>query len=589
MPRNTVALGVHVPVMQPGGGVAFDPVRTMEGFARIQNELNQNRLFQQSFAARQRFGEIVAQAPDIETGYNMALKDPLAAPFAVQQLNEYRQGMLAQRQYNESLGRDARTGLEAVMKAAPQAFIDPAGYEKTMKAYFSTIPKDAQGQAVTGFNLVHSALFDGLEGMNADQQRREIQKRSIGLGIGSGALSADTVHSLWGFPAAGETSIPDPAGGPDIPGVRTAPIGGEAPSFLPYGTLPTGPAPGGVLPVAPTTGPRSEAVPTPAPADTGAVLTQTASADVPTGGEDQVLPSPGDYVAPASTAMPAADTSGAGPSQLVTPTQAAAAGRGGGEAQIAQAGDQRPYAHGLSFQQEQDIRLGSEQAKAISEDIDSDARSLPGVANRLNALQDALKDFPAGGWASSRANIAQWIQGAGHALGINPAQVDEWSRNIVGGKMEAQQVFHSLINQYAIESLKNVAQGTGRVMKSEVEQFLNAISENTDPRAIETLLNTQGRRILQINADRINKFIPYRNAIESGQLRGYKPQDFFKWYATNSNINELPTTFQGIPIGPRDPMEAKTVPEMSGPGHYWNPSTNSFSPTAPTAPATGGP
>jgi hypothetical protein len=245
----------------------------------------------------------------------------------------------------------------------------------------------------------------------------------------------------------------------------------------------------------------------------------------------------------------------------------------------------------MPLEQKQMTEKGAESYKEISDEMDSNAVALPNIANRLNTLQDALKDFPAGGWASSRANLAQWVQGAGHALGIDPHQVDQWSQNITGGKMEAQQVFHSLINQYAIEQLKNVAQGTGRVMKSEVDQFLTAISENTDPRAIETLLNTQGRRILQINADRINKFVPYRNATEAGQIPGYKPQDFYKWHSANTDIKNLPTDFMGISIGPRDVSEAKGVTGMSGPGHYWNPSggpqgTGGFSPAPPATPDT---
>ena len=542
MPRNTVALGVRGPTLAEGGGGInpLMPIQALEGISRVQNMQNQNRLFQMEMAGRQRFGEILSQNSDEQAAFAQAMQDPVAAPYAMTQIQGYRASLLAQRQINESIGKDVHTGLEAIMKAAPQAAFDPQGYQNTLNAYYMAIPKDAREAARVPFQYIQTSMFGGLDNMTPQQQNAEISKRAMGLGIGSGAMTPDSVRNIMGLPAPGVDTFTG-SGGESIPVVRNVPLAGPGAGQVNFSRIPMpgeGPVPG---PTAPTTPGGANAL---APPTAGTLVTP-----------------PGSPLAP-PVPTPVATSAAAAPGQSM---------------------------HGPTLEQQKITEQGAQQVGRMYEDIGNDSKAIPVVASRLNALQDALKDFPAGGWASSRGNIATWIQGFGHAMGVDPTTVDKWTQDITGGKMEAQQVFHAMVNQYAIDQLKQVAQGTGRVMQAEVMSFLNAISENTDPRAIEKMLNTQGRQILQISADRVNKFAPFMRDSEAGKIEGFRPQDFYNWYGSKSlDIGKLPSSYGGIDISPRDIAEAKGVP---GRKVYYQPGSGTvgLAPPGPVRPSPASP
>lgn len=600
MPRNTVALGVRVPQYEGSSINPLAPVQMMEGFARIQNMQNQNRLFQQEFAAKQRIGEIMSIAKDPETGYAMAMQDPVAAPFAPQAFSAFRTGMLALRQYNESIAKDARTGFDAVIKSAPMGFYNPALFQSVMQAQFSMIPKDAQDQASTAFNLLQKGLFTRPPGMTDQQYNSQIQQNFMALGIGSGAIDPEKAHAFWGVPAPGEVKVPGPYG--ETPAFRSVdpmtgresiqtvqPLPGQEPPPAPAPAPATAPATATTIP-----GPQSSAEPT--ATDTSAGTGQQAS-NVPTGQQDTVIPSPGDYTAPASAVEPAAYTGG-GSGQLVTPAQASQSDVPAGQqqaqatpsgGQIPIAGQipvsQTPYAHGVGPAGQAQIDLEKEQTNKLYEEMRGDAKEIPVVAARLNLLQDSLRQFPAGGWASTKAQIQQWIQGFGKSLDVDDGTIRKWMADInSGGNLAAQQIFQSEIAQYATDQLRQASAGTGAGrIKAEVMSFLQGISSNTDPLAIEQMLNGQGRQMLQIGADRVNKFTGYMHDSAAGKIPGYRPQDFDMWYNSKSlDPDKLPMTYgagRGIPIGPRDPYEAmgaggSTV--VIGPD-----GTPSMAPTAP--------
>jgi len=578
MPRNTVALGVRGPTLAEGGGAInpLMPIQALEGISRIQNMQNQNRLFQAEMAGRQRFGEILSQNPDEQAAFTEAMHDPVAAPYAMTQIQGYRASLLAQRQINESIGKDVHTGLEAIMKAAPQAAFDPQGYQNTLNAYYLAIPKDAREAARVPFQYIQTSMFGGLDGMTPQQQNAEISKRAMGLGIGSGALTPDSVRNIMGLPAPGVDTLTGP-GGESIPVVRQVPLAGPGAGQVGFSRIPMpgeGPIPGPTAPQADTT-----------------TTTPNALGGTTTASPGTLVAPPG-QVQPPGSAQPSSATAGTG-------------GSTGTDGTI----------HGPTITQQKTAEKEAENVQDIQKEVDASVTAIPIIANRLNALQDTVRSFPAGGWASSRANLASWIQGAGHSMGVRPEIVDQWANSIIGspddrlGGLAAQQAFHALVGQYAIEQLKEVAKGTGRVMQMEVTNAMNSISENLDPRAIEYLLNTQARPALQLGADRVNKWLPFKRDAEAGKVTGtatdaqgkamtytYRPADFFNWYGTQST-GDLPTTFGkvggGIPIGPRDPAEA--IGGALGPKVYFNPEgkgslqRNPYSPTPRSAtPSTGG-
>lgn len=71
-----IAMGVRTPA-------PANPMALAESFAEIQNKLNQAKLFKEEFAAKQRFGEIMASAPDLDTAIVEAYKDPSVSGFAL--------------------------------------------------------------------------------------------------------------------------------------------------------------------------------------------------------------------------------------------------------------------------------------------------------------------------------------------------------------------------------------------------------------------------------------------------------------------------------------------------------------------------
>jgi hypothetical protein len=538
MPDNySVALGVHPPPAIESN--QLNPVQIMEGLARVQNMQNQNLLFHQEFAAKTRLGEIMTAAPDLQTGYEAAMRDPIAAPFAPQAFSAYRQGLAFQRQYNESIGKDASSGLEAIVKATPMAITDPLGYEAYVRARFAVLPKDVQATALPGFRLYTDGLFGGMDGWTDEQKAAEITKRATSMGIGSGAITPQTVRNLNGQPEPGVEKVTLPSGR-EVPMVRTQPVFG-----------------GGSLQPLDLSGAGSVRPNMPPPSAPGAP--QAAQPGSPA----SVSPTPG-----SPTAI--------GTARGLSPS----------EATIVPTLGQTTEEKGLA-------EKGTEEVLAMQKEISTAASAIPTMANRLDALQDALRGFPAGGWASGRQQIQTFMQGVGRALQIDPHTIEEYTKK-VNGNIEDAQVFHALINQQAIANLKEVAQGTGRVMLPEVLSFMNAMSENTDPRAIERLLNTQGRRALQIAADKVNKFTPYLRAAQAGQVTGpglrkgdppvvYKPQDFHAWYGTQGlDVNNLPTNFGGYDLRPRDPAEARGVIEMQG-GRR-----GTLSPDGTLTPSTGG-
>src|SRR5271170_5936086 len=87
------------PPQQGQGGLlgGMNPLQAVGSIVGIQNAMNQNRMFQQQFQAKQAIGEIIATAPDLETGLQRAAQSPYGA-WAPDIINSYRQATLTQQQ-----------------------------------------------------------------------------------------------------------------------------------------------------------------------------------------------------------------------------------------------------------------------------------------------------------------------------------------------------------------------------------------------------------------------------------------------------------------------------------------------------------
>ena len=87
-------------------------------------------------------------------------------------------------------------------------------------------------------------------------------------------------------------------------------------------------------------------------------------------------------------------------------------------------------------------------------------------------------------------------------------------------------------------------------MRSEVDAFLAMMDSTRDPRALITLLN-QARYSLQVGYDQSQKFMQFKQGINSGDIKGLDLGDFFGWYNHNFNPKALPNeTPGGMQLGP---------------------------------------
>ena len=167
-------------------------------------------------------------------------------------------------------------------------------------------------------------------------------------------------------------------------------------------------------------------------------------------------------------------------------------------------------------------------------------------------MTDALGSFQAGGGADFRAQVGKGLQ----ALKNAGLPISEDSINRVGNSdLAATQVFNSQVKPYVIGQLKEVAQGTGRVMRSEVDAFIASLNATTDPKAIMQIMNL-ARKSLQIGYDQSQRYTDFRQGIAAGspETKGFGPSDFFSWYYRNPKALSSPPAMD---LGPMPLSSAK--------------------------------
>jgi hypothetical protein len=176
-----------------------DPLARLGAFANLQNSMNQNRLFQQQFAAKQRLGQIMAAAPDPESGFAAAMRDPVAGPFAGEAISQYRQGMLANQQLQNEQQGGAQSGMKAVLSALPAGMADPSTLGPAIDAQLKTLSPVARDRVAPAIKSLVGSLTEGLP-KDPDQARTLFNQRLAGIGIGSGVLTPDNIKGIIGSP-----------------------------------------------------------------------------------------------------------------------------------------------------------------------------------------------------------------------------------------------------------------------------------------------------------------------------------------------------------------------------------------------------
>jgi hypothetical protein len=185
-----VALGIRPPE------APASPLATVGAFANIQNALNQNRLFQQTFAARQQAGEIMAQSPDLETGLSNLMRSP-AAPFMGEFLNQVRSSQLAQAQYQGAIQGQARDIMGDFGKGLLPLISDPGQWSSIVQSKLAQTAPEARGAVAEAMNNTRTALMDGLQNMPPSQQISELNKRVAAWALASGQ-NPDAIYAAMG-------------------------------------------------------------------------------------------------------------------------------------------------------------------------------------------------------------------------------------------------------------------------------------------------------------------------------------------------------------------------------------------------------
>lgn len=175
-----------------------NPMAMIGQWAQIQNSLNQNKLFQQTFAARQKAGALLAAAPDMESGLAALMRDPTTAPFAGETINAIRQSQLTLTQLQGEVQTQAKTGLEGFAKMLPTVFADPSEetWNNMANATLETLSPQAKARVAPAIGSLKKALMDGLPDDPASRKATFTQ-RLTGMMLSSG-VTPDAIKQLVG-------------------------------------------------------------------------------------------------------------------------------------------------------------------------------------------------------------------------------------------------------------------------------------------------------------------------------------------------------------------------------------------------------
>lgn len=498
--QNYPALAIRPPAMPTAS-----PMETLGQFANIQNALNQNRLFQQTFAAQQTAGQILAAAPDLDTGIANLTRDPRTAAFAGPIINNIRQ---AQQTTTTIRGLRQTQSLDLTHNILSQlgpAVYDPTRFMPIASGVLASGSPEASPQAAQTVLGIHNSWTEGLPQDSSTwtpQQFGTYQQRAIASLVGSGAMNESAIKQLL------PTATTQNTGGQTVFGAQAP--GWQGGAFRAANTLP--------MTLAPTvvTGPFG-----PGGATQPAVLGG--------GGGSLGQGSPGPGPGPAAAAVPT------GPTQVEA---AANAARG------TAAGD-------------------------IAEDLIDQGKGLPNAIRRLDIMTDTLSHFQAGGGADMRTQFAQGLQAIKNSdLPLSNHITQEMIDSVGNNSLSNSQLFEAEVKPLATAELKEAAQGTGRVMKSEVDAFLGMMDRTKDPKALMALLN-QTRAALATGYDQAVKYPQFKAALaaKTPSVAGMDQGDFYTWY--NENYNQLPKAAGGQSLAPVPASNA----QGAGPSTRWNPAT----------------
>lgn len=414
---------------KPGSGIQLQ-----SDLQDLQAKMNQNKLFQQTYGARVKAGQILASSPDLETGLGNLYKDPQVAPFAGEIVSSIRQGMLAQTQNAGEQQKQAESGFEAFKKVLPALAADPSPstWKSVTDPVLATLSPSARKSVSSAMDSLRESLVDGLPDDPAAAQQ-QFRSRVAGLAAAN--------PEVWGlmFGKPGQVDL----GGSIQPTMTNPSTGAVSPAGVafPKSLAPqtvTGPyGPGGATETTVLGG--GNALGGGGPAGTG-------------GGVPHPLHAPN---APSDSGAP------------IPPTTTPGYHFGPGNALIGPSQTDAEY----NTSRTKDM---VDYEKSLDDRVNNGATLRKNIDTTIQAARQAQM----GGGAEAYTKLGSALQ----AIGVNTPTVDKWAN----GSLAASQVVDKVALQNSMSQLKQQLTGVGG-SRLNAQEFVAYLNKNpnltTDPRA----------------------------------------------------------------------------------------------------------
>lgn len=302
-----ISLGVQTPSIAS----SLAPMLQMQGM------MQQQQLFRNQMAARQKLGQILSAAPDINTGMAQAQQDPDIAAYGGEAMNLMRQQM----QTNMQIGKDQQTSnlelIKQVYDGVAASASDPVNLATRLRATLSAASPAAREAVAPVVQNLYDSQFAGLPSKVSDWTQQnwvDYQRRSMAYAASAGHTPEQMamLTGKIGMQPAGDRIVPYIQYGPGAPAALQGTYAGGAPIGM--GLAPTTsttdqvviggsgsrlPALGGRLP------PGATGLPTPSGALAPPAAAPTLQAPVARGAAPSVgAASPGAAPAPAAGLNP---------------------------------------------------------------------------------------------------------------------------------------------------------------------------------------------------------------------------------------------------------------------------------------------
>ncbi len=454
-----------------------NPLGILGQFATVQNALNQNTMFQQTIAARERAGQILAQAPSMDAALGALRTDPQVGAFYPQILNTMREYQLTSAQVGSQYQKQALDGFHSFVQHIPALAANPQMFDNFEQSALSLAPnaesRRIMGNAIEG---LRAGLMNGVQQGGLPRFRQNL----YGLMLGSGIEPALLDRVLG---TAGKLDL----GGQEVTGVN-APV-------LPNMLMPEG---GGRF--IPGTELGKTLAPTVVQGPFGAGGAQTATV-LGGGGGGGAPAGAAPAAAPAEANMLGATAPGAGQVPTRAPSGPA------------------PALTGPTISQAESYKKTAETAGDVQKMVQGLAETMPVATRRLDSIIGALGQFQAGGGAITReyvARMAQALKGAG--LPISQKTIDQIGNSSLGGT----QLFQKYIGQFLSTQMAQDVPASATRLREELGAYLNTMRASTDPRALIHILDNIRWQYRNAN-QMITEFPKYKAS-------GQPVEDFPEWF-----------------------------------------------------------